>query len=125
MDYCQIADKYGIKVHKVVKGDKYCLANGEDTYTNCSFSAGRDEIFIGVYDEKDKEIASFFHELGHCLSTNMEQFDSEELLKWHIELDAWMVGLIEAYKYKYLMQPSTFEYIIQCLNTYIPNIKNK
>jgi hypothetical protein len=29
--------------------------------------AGRDEIWVGVYDNKDEEIAAFFHELGHCI----------------------------------------------------------
>jgi len=34
-------------------------------------------------------------------------------------LDAWMVGLIEAYKYKYLIKPSTLKYMVRCLESYI------
>jgi hypothetical protein len=40
-------------------------------------------------------------------------------LKFHIELDAWMVGLQEAYKYGYVIQPSTLKFMIECLESYI------
>ncbi len=119
LDYQHIANQYGITVHKVEKGDKYCEANGENLYINSSFAAGKDEIFIGIYEDKDMEIASFFHELGHCISNNLKQFKREELSKWDIELDAWVVGLNEAYKHKYSMKPSTFKYMVECLNSYI------
>jgi hypothetical protein len=119
IDYQDIANQYEIKVHKVEKGDKYCEANGEDLYINSSFAAGKDEIFIGIYEDKDMEIASFFHELGHCMSNNLKQFKREELSKWDIELDAWVVGLNEAYKHNYSMKPSTFIYMVECLNSYV------
>jgi hypothetical protein len=105
MNYQEIGLQYGITVYKVERGDKWWKANGPDAYLNESACAGRDEIWVGVYDNKDEEIASFFHELGHCISPNMEDFHHTEYSIFHVELDAWMVGLIEAYKYKYLMNP--------------------
>jgi hypothetical protein len=119
MNYQEIGLRYGITVYKVERGDKWWNANGPDAYLNESACAGRDEIWVGVYDNKDEEIASFFHELGHCISPNMEDFHHTEYSIFHVELDAWMVGLIEAYKYKYLMKPSTFKYMVKCLESYI------
>ena len=119
MNYQEIGLQYGIIVHKVESGDKWWKVNGSDAYLNESACAGRDEIWVGVYDNKDEEIASFFHELGHCISPNMEDFHHTEYSIFHVELDAWMVGLIEAYKYKYLMKPSTFKYMVKCLESYI------
>ena len=119
MNYKEIGLKYGIKVHKVERGDECWEANGSDAYLNRSSCAGRDEIWVGVYDNKDEEIASFFHELGHCISTNLKDFHYTEYDTFHAELDAWMVGLTEAYKYKYLMKPSTLKYMVECLESYI------
>ena len=119
MNYQEIGLRYGITVYKVERGDKWWKANGPDAYLNESACAGRDEIWVGVYDNKDEEIASFFHELGHCISPNMGDFHHTEYSIFHVELDAWMVGLIEAYKYKYLMKPSTFKYMVKCLESYI------
>jgi hypothetical protein len=119
MNYQEIGLRYGITVYKVERGDKWWKANGPDAYLNESACAGRDEIWVGVYDNKDEEIASFFHELGHCISTNLKDFHHTEFDKFHMELDAWIVGLTEAYKYKYLMEPSTFRYMVKCLESYI------
>lgn len=119
MNYLEIGRQYGITVHKVEVGDEYWEANGSDVYFNQSACAGRNEIWVGVYEDKDREIASFFHELGHCISNNLKDFHYTEFNKFHIELDAWMVGLTEAYKYKYLIKPSTLNYIVKCLESYI------
>jgi|DEB0MinimDraft_6_1074348.scaffolds.fasta_scaffold71058_1 hypothetical protein len=119
MNYQEIGLQYGIIVHKVERGDKWWKVNGSDAYLNESACAGRDEIWVGVYDNKDEEIAAFFHELGHCITTNLKDFHHTEFDKFHMELDAWIVGLTEAYKYKYLMEPSTFRYMVKCLESYI------
>lgn len=119
MNYQEIGLQYGITVYKVERGDKWWNANGPDAYLNESACAGKDEIWIGVYDNKDEEIAAFFHELGHCISPNMKDFHYTEYSTFHAELDAWMVGLIEAYKYKYLIKPSTLKYMVRCLESYI------
>jgi hypothetical protein len=114
-DYQQIASNYGITVHKVEEGDETWNTGGS-VHLNHSFCGGIDEIVIGVYEDVDWEIASFFHELGHCITTNTFEGD---YLKFHIELDAWMVGLQEAYKYGYVIQPSTLKFMIECLESYI------
>lgn len=114
-DYEKIGREYGIKVHLIESGDQFCQANGEDRYVEASYCAGREEIFLGIYEDPDRKAAAFFHELGHCISRNLKGVDC---LTWHIELDAWMVGLTEAYRHGYYMKPSTFEYMIECLQTY-------
>jgi hypothetical protein len=110
--YQSVGDKHGITVYKMEPG---CV--DEEMYIDNTYSAGGDEIWIGIYDDKDKEIASFFHALGRCISHNFDNTDCYDQLVWHIELDAWMVGLQEAYKYGYLIKPSTFKYMVDTLNT--------
>jgi hypothetical protein len=118
IDYRRIASSYDIDVHKVERGDELWESEGEEIHLNRSFSAGRDQIVIGVYDDKDAEIASFFHELGHCISPNLREYDPKNL-KFHYELDAWMVGLTEAYKWGYMIKPSTFKFMVECIDSYI------
>lgn len=73
----EIAKKYNVKLYEVEKGDKYCQANGEESYHNTSYSAGsiyckcgaggcenNAEIWLGFYDEDEYRLLSFFHELG-------------------------------------------------------------
>ncbi len=118
IDYQKIASNYGIRVYKIEPGEIVSEFDGKDVYINQAYCGGRDEIFIGIYEDKDAEIACFFHELGHCITPNLEKYD-ENTLKFHYELDAWMVGLTEAYKYGYLMKPETFKYMVQGINSYI------
>lgn len=131
IDYQKIASYYNIIVHKVEVGDENCIANGVDTYLNRSFCAGHfltpcttsssscaAEIWIGIYENKDEEIASFFHELGHCITTIGDKFNDLSNDSFNLELDAWMVGLIEAYKYGYLLPRSCFDYMIDSIKSY-------
>ena len=105
IDYKSICKKYEVALIKVKSGDVYCQANGEESYINTSFCSGRD-LYLGIYDNKDWETASFFHELGHIITTHRP--DAYDCLIWHRELDAWMVGLQLAYEYGYYIKPSTF-----------------
>lgn len=118
IDYQKIGSHYGITVHKIERDHELWELEGEGVHLKRSFCAGRDEIWIGVYDDEDSEIAAFFHELGHCISPNLSEYDPKNL-KFHYELDAWMVGLIEAYKWGYTMNPSTFKYMTECIESYI------
>lgn len=131
IDYQKIASDYNIKVYKIELGDENCIANGVDTYLNRSFCAGHfltpcttsssscaAEIWIGIYENKDEEIASFFHELGHCITTIGHKFNDLSNDSFNLELDAWMVGLIEAYKYGYLLPRSCFDFMINSIKSY-------
>jgi len=119
INYQEIGDRYGIKIYKIERGGKLWEENGEEMYLNRSFCAGRDEIWVGVYDDEDEEVASFFHELGHCISHSFDNLHHSEFRMFHVELDAWMLGLTEAYKHNYLIKPSTFKFITDCINSYV------
>ena len=120
IDYQKIASNYNITVHRIRRGDKYHTAIGDDVYLNRSWSGGINEIIIGIFDDKDEEAASFFHELGHCISRDLgNSFDNIQNGSFHSELDAWMVGLIEGYKYGYLLPVKAFDSMVDCLKNYI------
>ena len=132
IDYQKIASNYNIIVHKVEVGDENCIANGVDAYLNRSSCAGHflspcvtssssctAEIWVGIFESKDEEIASFFHELGHCITAIGDKFNYlSPNHSFNLELDAWMVGLIEAYKYGYLLPRSCFDYMIDSIKSY-------
>jgi len=116
IDYQKICEEYGIILHQVVPGDKWCKMEGEDHYINRSFCAGRDEIWLGIYDDPDWKTASFFHEMGHCLT---QQEWNDEMLKFHYELDAWLVGLQLGQEYGYYVKPKTIkQFVIKSLFSY-------
>ena len=104
-----ISYKYGMKLIKVEKGDKYCLANGEDAYINSSHLAG-DEIYLGIYDDEELLISSFFHELGHIVESKNNQFNSET--------QAWLIGFKLAKQYGYKFSEKAYIWAIEQLSTY-------
>ena len=94
LDYAIIAKDQGIeKFNQVVKGDKFCEANGDDKYDNSSCSAF-DEIWLGIYDDAELKAISFFHELGHIKDDVTQHED-----KYEQEKKAWDVGYKLAEKY--------------------------
>ena len=78
--------------------EKYIKNNGRDYLENCSFIYGSDEIVLGLYDNPEWKLVSFFHEVGHIFVTRkyMEDFhfDSEK-----IERQAWEIGYAIAASY--------------------------
>jgi hypothetical protein len=80
---------------------------------NSSASCGS-YVYVGVYDNLDLLIASFFHEMGHVL-TNRTRY-SDNSLKFHCELEAWNKGLSLGLQYGYYIRPDTYKY---CMNKYL------
>jgi hypothetical protein len=65
VDLAPIAAKYGIRLEYMSEEEcqaYYCF--------NHSASADRDEIMLGIYEDKELQSLSFFHELGHCLESD-------------------------------------------------------
>ena len=92
LDFEQIAAKHGIKLLDASTFDEKTI---KAFYTNQSCCAGNDRIFLGVYDDEDLKVASFFHELGHCLDQEPDPEFPDCLpfaLKSDRELRAWKVG---------------------------------
>lgn len=110
-DLIHISKKYGIKkFHKIEKGDQYCEWNGDDSYINKSYICGSDEIEIGIYEDEELMIASFFHEIGHITETKNNEYNSEE--------KAWKIGFKLAKKHGYTFSDNTYKWCEKQLNTY-------
>lgn len=81
----KIAKDYNVLVNKVKMGDKFCEANGEETYINTSYSAGNTndnkstpEIWVGIFENNEYRQLSFLVELGRI--TMVEEEDEDEVL---------------------------------------------
>jgi len=111
-----VAAEYNIKLVQVVKGDKYCVADGEESYINRSFIIGNDEIQLGIYESDELRCASFFHELGHTMVTD----DFAQVVEgmWHIEVMAWRIGFNTAKGYDILFSDSTTKWAEEQIATY-------
>lgn len=116
IDYKKICEYYGVDLRKIKIGDKYCEANGEDTYINSSyFAGGKDpEIFLGIYDDKELEKISFFHELGHFL----ENLDRSNCSTYDIEAEAWRVGFEVAKGFQITFTDNALKWANDQLETY-------
>ena len=114
----EIAEHRGIKLIEIHPGDEYCKANGEDAYINHSFIAGRDEIELGIYDDPEKKIISFFHEVGHTMvprrSIKRVKYDT-----YKCEALAWKYGLRLAKYYGIEFKRETKKWAKSQLNSYI------
>ncbi len=106
-----IAKKYGVKkVIKVQPGDEYCHANGEKSYRNRSVIAGCDEIYLGIFDDEELMIASFFHEIGHVVNMKNNKLNSESV--------AWLNGFKVAKKYGYVFSVNAYVWAIEQIASY-------
>ena len=116
----KICESYGLNLIIIESGDVHCEANGEEQYINNSYVAGND-IYLGMYEDKDIRVASMFHEIGHTKIEHswMESINFDTVV---IETEAWRLGLKEAEKFGHGINPSgdehIFEYIVTCLQTY-------
>ena len=113
-----LCEKHGITLHVISRGDEYCVANGEDTYVDASYSAGNvdysPEIWIGLYDDEELKKISFFHELGHVLDTS-EGYNS----RYTKEMRAWEIGLSYAQNImKIEFSEAAMEWAMKQLETY-------
>lgn len=66
--------------------DSYLVElNGLDAYLNRSVHIGGDSICIGIYEDGELKLLSFFHELGHCVDPRVQhesKYDQEHRA-WH------------------------------------------
>jgi hypothetical protein len=120
-----ISQLYGIKkFHKVEQGDKFCECNGEDNYINHSYICGNDEIQLGIYDNEEYMIASFFHELGHSTDKTEWWVDADSTTTFKSESNDWKLGFELAEKHGYVFSEDTFNWCNDQLNTYKKIIYN-
>lgn len=82
-----------VNVIEVQEGDEHCKANGVDKYINCSYCSN-DEIYLGIYDDQELKLLSFFHELGHLKDTTDWdwELDTRKNAQYKIEQRAWEIG---------------------------------
>lgn len=107
----KIAAQYGIKkVDQVREGDKYIAANGVETYVNRAFIAGRD-IHLGIFDNEELKIASFFHELGHVAKPRRKGF-------LNCEGNAWIIGMELASQHGFVFKGATVAWMFKQLKSY-------
>lgn len=106
----KVAKDFDVIVYRVKPGDRWCNANGVDTYINASWcagniystckSCGRPEIWHGIYDNQEESISAFFHEMGHIIDDGKwykEEYD--EKTKFKFEKRAWKLGYKLAKQY--------------------------
>jgi hypothetical protein len=109
----QLAEAYGIKsVWVVTPGDKYVVANGEETFKNKSYIVGKDEIIMGLYDDPNLFVASFFHEIGHAF------IDKVFTNRVELERMAWVTGFQIAEKHGYKFPDYVYDWTIKQIATY-------
>lgn len=103
----KVATAHGLTVHFVERGDKFCEDNGENSYVEHSYIAGK-EIFLGFYEDEELELISAFHEIGHRIIPrwSWKEYQSTLLL----ELDCWRLGILEARKFDVLFSDKAIEW---------------
>ena len=121
MRLSQIAKHYGLKVTHINKNNVKRVTEKFDidksTIKNNCFIFENEHIIIGLYDDYELKMATFFHEIGHTLiSENFEKLVNYDNLL--IEYEAWIKGLKEAKKHNIYFTGKTFKYILKSLDTY-------
>jgi hypothetical protein len=113
----KIAEQYGIK-----------SLYRETTYVDCNQGAcAGDEIMLGEFDDEDKEIIAFFHELAHCtFNDHVKELLSIEKLPLKMSFLSneglcWEYAFCLAAKHGYTWELDSpiYEYAFNCLVTYV------
>jgi len=86
----------------------------KEDYINKSYTCGN-EIILGIYDDLELKLISFFHEVGHIASI---LFNEEIENKYEQEKLAWDVGLQIAASYGVYFSEKTENWANQQLETY-------
>ena len=111
----EIADYYGVELVEIQPGDSFCKANGEDTYINRSFVAGK-YIELGIYADPEKRLVSFFHEMGHILTP--KGVNNKCRTKYQVEEKAWKYGYKLAKSFGIEFNKDTKQWAVEQLNGY-------
>ena len=121
MDTRKIAKDYGLNVVHVNKNNIGRVAEKYDidkkNLKNNAYVIDNEDIILGIFDDKDLKIASFFHEMGHTLiKESFEKLVNENNML--IESQALIEGLRIAKKYGVKFSDKMFNYIMDSINTY-------
>lgn len=110
-----IAKSYGIELVKIHVGDKIYSANPANWYLNRSFICGKNEILLGLYEDEELMVVSFFHELGHVVDSKNGWYNSER--------QAWKIGIRLAKQQGFTFSDKTYKWVTEQLLTYKPKRK--
>ena len=106
----------GVIVGETARGHLYTYPTASDFEAKGVFRISGHTV-IGLYDDYELKVATFFHEIGHTLiSENFEKLVNYDNLL--IEYEAWIRGLKEAKKHDIHFTGKTFKYILKSLDTY-------
>lgn len=86
VDVGPIASQYGVKLKYLTK--KFC----EDYDMRNKSSSSSGEIMLGIYDDKELQVLSFFHELGHCIDRRFIAIQSNVGDEFHAWTVAWRIS---------------------------------
>ena len=117
-DFKTVANKYGRNVVQITLGDSYCQANGTEEYLNRSY-VSFPNIYLGIYDDDEFKLASFFHELGHVLVPE-EFIESVKYYTPDVEREVWRLGFeLAKNEYGLMFSQKVNEWVEEQINTYI------
>jgi hypothetical protein len=95
------------------------ISGDEQMLRNRSFVIGNDEIHLGIYDDEDKRLASFFHELGHILIKKKYKIWPKNMTTLHWEIECWNIGLSYAFKnFNIIFKETTIKWAYEQALTY-------
>lgn len=118
----KVINDYNLVLIDIKDNPSYIINSGmsEETYINNSYRCGN-EIILGIYDNDEIRLASFFHELRHGIDIPKEKKEYLSILgyeKW-----AWKNGYKVTKKYNVKFSSRVNNYIKLCLKTYKKKIQ--
>ena len=109
----RMAEKYKVKTYLVKKGDHFCKANGLDAHLNRSDCSGN-EVWVGIYENPEFKLISFFHELGHIKYC----WQDDKRTYYEGEKAAWLIGLTIAEENGVQFSVDALMWAKECLESY-------
>lgn len=103
--YSQVCQKYGVTLFRVPQSDP-----DYKFYINASAIFGLDFLKLGVYEDEELEIISFFHEIGHVIASEINTYEAEK--------NAWKYGIEEAKRYGIFFSENALRWADEQLETY-------
>jgi hypothetical protein len=125
----QIEHDFNIKVidleNDIISAESYIQANGYDAYQSCSYCIG-EKIILGFYNNNELKLISLFHELGHIMRYEDEQFFRlNNYRKFPIELNATNTGIEIAIKYNIIFSDHALSWMYSQAFSYLRDKDDK
>jgi hypothetical protein len=110
----EIGAEHGLRVIFMDDDELHRLGVARESFVDKSATCG-EEVYVGFYENDELLTASFFHEIGHRIASELSYNMSTDGLDFKVapELIAWLLGIREAARHGVAFSAATLDWALR------------